>query len=395
MCSICCQLVDLEESVLTRCNHVFCKRCMQQWQARQRTCPVCKEDLSRVQTSQMPALKEASPLAWRVLSQVKVACPLECPWEGDYYGLQSHLVSSSEHVANGESNRKEMAAALKEQANEKFSSGNIKDALKLYSQAISMCDTMPELYTNRAAALLQLGRYDEALNDANAALKIDPQWEKAWYRGAKALIKLGRFEEGTRWVAPAQVKAAVKLKQELADLTARFEAAKSLLADGEYAQARSEITKLMTVCTAPSVLQVASRCEVEAGSIERGLKLALQVLRSSTTDPNAYVSMARANLYNAQIDEAMKFIKEALRLDPDSLEAKNTFKLIKLYRDGFRRVDEYAAKKEYDKSITQLTELATYAEKKSIPLKAKVLAERGNAYFRLQKYPEALKGMSL
>ena len=367
---------------------------MKQWLSRQRSCPVCKKDLSLVQTSQLPSLKVGSPLAWRVLSKVKIACPLQCKWEGDYYSLQSHLTSSSEHVAQTESSRKDMALALKEQANEKFASGNMKDALKLYSQAISTSDSIPELYTNRAAAYLALEDNTRALEDTKAALKLDPQSEKAWYRGAKAFIKLGKFQEGLAWVSSADglVKSAARAKKELLDLSAKYEAAKRLVKEGKYAEARSEISHVMMVSTAPNVLQVASKCEIEAGSIERGLKLALQVLRSSTTDPSAYVSMARANLYNAQIDEAMKFVKEALRLDPDSTEAKNTFKLIKLYRDGFRRVDSYAASKDYDKVVTQLSELEIYAEKKSIPLKAKVLADRGNAYFRLQKFPEALKG---
>jgi G3E family GTPase len=51
------------------------------------------------------------------------------------------------------------------------------------------------LYTNRAAALTRLGRFEAALRDADAAVAVRPDWAKAHFRRGAALFGLRRFEE--------------------------------------------------------------------------------------------------------------------------------------------------------------------------------------------------------
>lgn len=40
-----------------------------------------------------------------------------------------------------------------------------------------------------------LGRAEEALSDAEAAIRCRPEWAKGYFRRAMALISLGRFED--------------------------------------------------------------------------------------------------------------------------------------------------------------------------------------------------------
>ena len=51
------------------------------------------------------------------------------------------------------------------------------------------------LYTNRAAALTRLGRFEAALRDADAAVAVRPDWAKAHFRRGAALFGLRRFEQ--------------------------------------------------------------------------------------------------------------------------------------------------------------------------------------------------------
>ena len=51
------------------------------------------------------------------------------------------------------------------------------------------------LYTNRAAALTRLGRFEAALRDADAAVAVRPDWAKAHFRRGASLFGLRRFEE--------------------------------------------------------------------------------------------------------------------------------------------------------------------------------------------------------
>jgi len=50
-------------------------------------------------------------------------------------------------------------------------------------------------WTNRAAALGVLGRYEEALASTRRAVELDPVDARAWQAQGKALEHLGRHEE--------------------------------------------------------------------------------------------------------------------------------------------------------------------------------------------------------
>mmetsp|Transcript_10049 Transcript_10049/g.23165 ORF Transcript_10049/g.23165 Transcript_10049/m.23165 type:complete len:305 (+) Transcript_10049:181-1095(+) len=100
ICAI-CQLLA-EYPVLTKCSneHVFCQSCLDKWFKCKRSCPKCNGDLALPRA--VRPLKEASPLAHRVLQRVKVKCPLSeqlgCAWQGDYGGVHAHLTNSEGHT---------------------------------------------------------------------------------------------------------------------------------------------------------------------------------------------------------------------------------------------------------------------------------------------------------
>jgi DnaJ homolog subfamily C member 7 len=139
VCAICQNLCDLDALVTTGCSHAFCKSCLQNWLERKTTldygnqnptplCPTCNRNLlyseapgssnnnhnGNKNTSHMmmggratlvQPLKHCQPLAYRVLSQILVACPLQgvqCTWKGDYGDLQYHLLSKTAHTAEDE-----------------------------------------------------------------------------------------------------------------------------------------------------------------------------------------------------------------------------------------------------------------------------------------------------
>ena len=50
-------------------------------------------------------------------------------------------------------------------------------------------------WNNKGLALDKLGRYQEAVDSYEKALKIDPGYVKAWNNKGLALDKLGRYQE--------------------------------------------------------------------------------------------------------------------------------------------------------------------------------------------------------
>jgi activator of HSP90 ATPase len=66
----------------------------------------------------------------------------------------------------------------------------------LYDLAIKKSPSSSLLFVNRSITRLKLGKFEEAKEDANQAISLDPSNLKAYFRLAQAHEKCGEFEEG-------------------------------------------------------------------------------------------------------------------------------------------------------------------------------------------------------
>ncbi|KAJ6719130.1 STRESS-INDUCED-PHOSPHOPROTEIN 1 [Salix purpurea] len=85
--------------------------------------------------------------------------------------------------------------SLKDKGNEFFKAGNYLKAAALYTQAIKLDPSNPTLYSNRAAAFLQLVKLNKALTDAETTIKLNPQWEKGYFRKGCVLEGMERYDD--------------------------------------------------------------------------------------------------------------------------------------------------------------------------------------------------------
>lgn len=72
---------------------------------------------------------------------------------------------------------------------------NYTEALRHYTEAISITPESETLYSNRSAAYLSLERLSFALNDAKRAVELNPKWAKAYRRKASVLDAMKRYQE--------------------------------------------------------------------------------------------------------------------------------------------------------------------------------------------------------
>ncbi|KAJ4722529.1 Tetratricopeptide repeat (TPR)-like superfamily protein [Melia azedarach] len=85
--------------------------------------------------------------------------------------------------------------SLKDKGNEFFKAGNYLKAAALYTQAIKQDPSNPTLYSNRAAAFLQLVKLNKALADAETTIKLNPNWEKGYFRKGCILEAMERYDD--------------------------------------------------------------------------------------------------------------------------------------------------------------------------------------------------------
>ena len=75
-----------------------------------------------------------------------------------------------------------MAAEQKELGNAEFKAGNYEKAISFFTKSIELGGDHV-LYSNRSACYAGLGRWDEALKDAESCIEKSPTWAKV-RRGA-------------------------------------------------------------------------------------------------------------------------------------------------------------------------------------------------------------------
>lgn len=75
----------------------------------------------------------------------------------------------------------------KNEGNAAFKANEFQQAAVLYTEALSLDDTQHALYSNRAACFLKLGRYSQALEDAQKCTELNPTFAKGHFRLGLAL----------------------------------------------------------------------------------------------------------------------------------------------------------------------------------------------------------------
>ena len=134
----------------------------------------------------------------------------------------------------------EEATALKVQGNKAFGEHDWPRAVDLYSQAIAKYDQDPSFFSNRAQCHIKLEAFGYAIADATSALKLDPDYVKAYYRRAIANTAILNSREALK-----DFKSVVKKEPHNRD-------AKLKLAEAEKIVRRIEFLHAIEVTDAPS-----------------------------------------------------------------------------------------------------------------------------------------------
>jgi tetratricopeptide (TPR) repeat protein len=74
--------------------------------------------------------------------------------------------------------------------------GKYDDAIQAFDQAIKVDPQYSEAWYDKGYVLAYQGKYDDAIQAYDQAIKVNPQYSEAWNNKGYALISLGRNEEG-------------------------------------------------------------------------------------------------------------------------------------------------------------------------------------------------------
>ncbi len=81
--------------------------------------------------------------------------------------------------------------------------GKYDEAVQAYDEAIKLDPEYASAWHNKGTALYYLGRYDEAILACDKAIRLDPEDASAWNNTGYALKRLGRTTEANAAFAKA------------------------------------------------------------------------------------------------------------------------------------------------------------------------------------------------
>jgi len=154
------------------------------------------------------------------------------------------------------------------QGNQMAQTGDYHGAVKMFSKAIQLDPSDFRFFGNRSYCYDRIEKYDNALKDADAAIRLASEWPKGYFRKGRALTGLKRFQE-----AEQVFQQVLKLDPVCED--AQFELARvrvQILIDMGFTQILSE-QAVRTYGTVQQALEalLAGKVSDEEGSIDEDL----------------------------------------------------------------------------------------------------------------------------
>jgi len=165
----------------------------------------------------------------------------------------------------------ELSHKAREEGNALFKAGDFAGSVKAYTESIRRDPSDARGYNNRAAAYTKLAALPEALKDADEAIKVDPNFIRAYIR--KSLVLFGMKEYTKAMEATQQAHDLDVEKKHTGEIDGQMQKITNAL----YAQRQSE--------TEDETLQRAMR-DPEVADIMRD-PIIQQILQQAQSDPAA------------------------------------------------------------------------------------------------------------
>eukprot|EP01060_Flectonema_neradi_P029178 TRINITY_DN3971_c0_g1_i1.p1 TRINITY_DN3971_c0_g1~~TRINITY_DN3971_c0_g1_i1.p1 ORF type:complete len:1327 (+),score=328.82 TRINITY_DN3971_c0_g1_i1:492-3983(+) len=259
---------------------------------------VSKMSTSKPEEEAPPLMKDGSVASLR---QVVSDCQAADRSEKTF----SKIFRSRQHPATTAPSSTESASRLREAANTQYKSGKYSEAIKGYTQAIVCTPDNALLYMNRSAAYMAMGLFQDALNDASYASKLENDNPKIFFRMAKLNLLTGNPVAARLLYSTARKLAIAASATELLEATQNeakaLELIESSLRHREHHRWRQALTSIdQAILLLPCLFFQQLRCEalimVDPRKAAEDLKL---LAETHKTVADIHYLYAKALFYSA------------------------------------------------------------------------------------------------
>eukprot|EP00285_Hemiselmis_virescens_P015455 CAMPEP_0173393420 /NCGR_PEP_ID=MMETSP1356-20130122/22095_1 /TAXON_ID=77927 ORGANISM="Hemiselmis virescens, Strain PCC157" /NCGR_SAMPLE_ID=MMETSP1356 /ASSEMBLY_ACC=CAM_ASM_000847 /LENGTH=410 /DNA_ID=CAMNT_0014351431 /DNA_START=163 /DNA_END=1392 /DNA_ORIENTATION=- len=277
-----------------------------------------------------------------------------------------------------------------------YKAGKYQEAVDAYTKAIEKDPTEPMFFGNRAAALMMLKKYDDALADSKAAVALDVSFVKGYVRGTKCFLLRGMLFEARAMInqllerdpaCPEAVKELAIIDQVEKDISQ----ARDRLAVNDHERASYFVDRIVPICPDSSVA-LSMRADMLIGrkKYDDAASVCWALLAKDRQNPDLLFLRGKALLYGGSTESGMKHMTEALRVDPDHSRSREMLKMIKAMERAKNSGNESFKEGRCEEAISFYTE-ALSLDPTNCLYNATVYCNRAASKMRLKKYKDALE----
>jgi tetratricopeptide (TPR) repeat protein len=243
-----------------------------------------------------PVWRRAARCGWGVLLGLSVAF---------------NLLATAEHYAEAHTVR----------GDDLMVAGRHQEAIEQYERALHIEPDYARAHNNLGHELLQAGKIEEAIAHDEQALRLKPDFAEAHYNLGLALAQTGRIKEGI-----AHYEQALRLKPDYAD--AHNNLANALAQTGRIGEAIAQYEHALRI--KPDYAEAHSNLGsvlLQEGKLSDAIAHFEQALRIKPDLAEAHSNLGVALGRAGRIEQAIAHYEQALRLKPDYAEARYNFGL--------------------------------------------------------------------
>ncbi|XP_036405053.1 dnaJ homolog subfamily C member 7-like isoform X1 [Megalops cyprinoides] len=287
------------------------------------------------------------------------------------------------------------AECFKEQGNAYYIKKDYSEAFNYYTKAIDTCPKNASYYGNRAATLMMLCRFREALEDSQQAVRLDDCFMKGHLREGKCHLSLGNAMAASRCfqkvleLEPDNSQAQQEDKNAEAvmdyEKMAEFDFEKRDFRKVVYCMDRA--LEFAPACHRFKILK--AECLALLGRYPEAQSVASDILRMDSTNGDALYVRGLCLYYEDCIDKAVQFFVQALRMAPDHEKARLACRNAKALKAKKEEGNKAFKDGNYEAAYELYTEALTI-DPNNIKTNAKLYCNRGTVGIKLKKTEQAI-----
>uniref|UniRef100_A0AAR2LXA0 DnaJ homolog subfamily C member 7 n=1 Tax=Pygocentrus nattereri TaxID=42514 RepID=A0AAR2LXA0_PYGNA len=288
------------------------------------------------------------------------------------------------------------AEGYKEQGNAFYIKKDYSEAFNYYTKAIDVCPKNASYYGNRAATLMMLSRYREALEDSQQAVRLDDTFMKGHLREGKCHLLLGNAMAASRCF-----QKVLELEPDNSQAQQELKNAESILEYERMAEIGFEKRDFrMVVFCMDRALESASACHrfkvlkaeclALLGRYPEAQSVASDILRMDSTNGDALYVRGLCLYYEDCIDKAVQFFIQALRMAPDHEKARLACRNAKALKAKKEEGNKAFKEGNFEEAYELYSEALTI-DPNNIKTNAKLYCNRATVGSKLKKLEQAIE----